>query len=80
MVLESILNKWEIKCNHTPETIDKIVLNFRKRYMTLNSLEYRKINELEAICLIEFEETASGSSRIYSNMLRLEDVNDIIRL
>jgi acetolactate synthase II small subunit len=79
MLAETILNKWEIRCKHTPETIDKLVLNFRKRYMMLNSLSYKKINDFEAICHIEFEESASASSRIYSNMLRLEDVIDIKR-
>lgn len=80
MVAETILNKWEIKCNHSPETIDKIVMNFRKRYMTLQSLNYQKVNDFEAVCTIEFEDTPASSSRIYSNMLRIEDIKDIIRI
>jgi acetolactate synthase II small subunit len=77
---EVILNKWEIECMHTPETIDKLVMNFRKRGMSLNSLEYHKISEFKAKCVIEFEDLAPSAERIHSNMYRLEDVVSITRL
>lgn len=80
MVSELIVNKWEIECMHTPETIDKLVMNFRKRGMMLNSMQYNRINEFKAICTIEFEDTPAGSSRIYSNMQRIYDVVDIKRI
>ncbi len=80
MVEEIILNRWEIDCMHTPETIDKIVMNFRKRGMSLNSLEYKQVDELKAICTIEFEDTPASSSRIFSNMQRIYDLVDMKRV
>lgn len=80
MLSEIIVNRWEIDCMHTPETIDKIVMNFRKRGMSLNSLEYKRLDEFKAICIIEFEDTPASSSRIFSNMQRVYDIVDMKRI
>lgn len=77
---ELIVNTWEFECMHTPETIDKIVMNFRKRGLMLNKLNYEKIDEFKAICTIEFEETPAASNRIFANVQRIYDVIDVKRL
>ncbi|HTF80230.1 MAG TPA: hypothetical protein VL947_00840 [Cytophagales bacterium] len=70
-------NYWLIKCNHTPETIDRIMMQFRKRGLMLNCLEYRKIDFTSATCKIEFDEEADQADKIYKNMLRSVDINTI---
>lgn len=70
-------NYWLIKCNHTPETIDRIMMQFRKRGLTINSLEYKKVDFTSATCTIEFEEVADQADKIYKNMLRSVDINGI---
>ena len=80
MVAELVLNKWEIECQHSPETIDKIVMNFRKRGMSLNALQYKKLDEFKAVCTIEFEDTPASATRIFSNMQRLYDVIEMRKL
>jgi hypothetical protein len=77
MTTEVVLNKWQIECMHTPETIDKIVMNIRKRGMSFESFSYKKIDEFRAVCTIEFEDTPASSDRIFSNMHRLEDIIEI---
>ncbi|MFN0047508.1 MAG: hypothetical protein ACKVOU_00125 [Cytophagales bacterium] len=56
------------------------MMNFRKRGMTLNSLEYKRIDENKAVCIIEFEDSPAGSSRIFSNMQRIYDIVDMKRI
>lgn len=80
VVSEIIVNKWEIMCAHTPETVDRIMINFRKRGLLVNTLVYEKIDEFTAKCVIEFEETPLNSSRIFSNMQRIYDIQSIKRL
>jgi acetolactate synthase regulatory subunit len=70
-------NYWLIKCNHTPETIDRIMMQFRKRGLMINSLEYKKVDFTSATCKIEFEEVADQADKIYKNMLRSVDINGI---
>ena len=77
---EIVLNKWQIACMHTPETIDKLVMNIRKRGMCFETFTYTKLDAFKAVCVIEFEDTPASSDRIYSNMHRLEDVIEIKRL
>ena len=66
-------NYWLIKCNHTPETVDKIMLSFRKRGMMVDMLHYRKITEDTAEC----EDTPESAERIRKNILRLVDINEV---
>lgn len=70
-------NYWLIKCNHTPETIDRIMMQFRKRGLTVNSLDYKKVDMTTATCKVDFDEEASQSDKIYNNMLRSVDINSI---
>ena len=80
MVQDLVLNKWKVVCFHTPETIDKIVMNFRKRSMSLNSFNYKKLDDNKAICEIEFDDTLESATKIYNNMLRIYDIEEVIRL
>ncbi len=70
-------NYWRLKCLHTPETIDKIVMSFRKRGLMVDSLNYKKTEAGHAICDIEFVELPENAERIRNNALRLEDVLEI---
>ncbi|MFN8439070.1 MAG: hypothetical protein U0V72_15780 [Cytophagales bacterium] len=73
-------NYWLIKCNHTPETIDRIMMQFRKRGLSINSLEYKKLDMLSATCKIEFDEVEEQAEKIYKNMLRSVDINEIEKI
>lgn len=75
--LDIALNTWKISCHHTPETVDKIMMNFRKRGMVVNKLEYRKVSEELAECIVEFEDTPLSSHRIYQNIQRIYDIIDV---
>ncbi len=75
-----VQNNWKIFCTHSPETIDKIVMNFRKRGLILDKLHYDKIDEFNAICTISFEDTELSSNRIYANIQRVYDVVLVERL
>ena len=70
-------NYWHIKCNHTPETVDKIMLSFRKRGLTVDSLHYRKVADNLAECKVEFEEDPENAERIRKNILRLVDIIEV---
>lgn len=70
-------NYWRIKCNHTPETVDKIMLSFRKRGLMVDELHYKKLSEEEATCEVEFMEEAENAGRIYKNIIRLVDIVEI---
>ena len=72
------LNKWTIKCNHTPETIDRIMMHFRKRGLTVNELNYKALENKLSDCEIVFEEDALNAGRIYKNLIRTVDVNEIL--
>lgn len=67
-------NCWRIKCNHTPETLDRILAPFRKRGMSLESVEYKRESDFIAFCIVEFDEDAENSSRIFKNLLRVVDI------
>ena len=70
-------NYWRIKCNHTPETIDRIMLAFRKRGLCVDALQYKKISDSLAECEVEFQEEAENANRIYKNIIRLVDITEI---
>lgn len=70
-------NCWRIKCNHTPETLDRIMAPFRKRGMALESVEYKRESDFVAFCLIEFDEDPENSTRIFKNLLRTVDIHEI---
>jgi acetolactate synthase regulatory subunit len=70
-------NCWRIKCNHTAETLDRILAPFRKRGMALESVNYKRDSDFLATCIIEFEEDKENSGRILKNLMRTYDVLDI---
>lgn len=70
-------NYWRLKCLHTPETIDKIVMSFRKRGLMVDSFNYKKLADGFSVCELEFEEEPESAERIRNNALRLEDILEI---
>ena len=70
-------NYWLINCSHTPESIDRIMMPFRKRGMLIESLTYEKVDERTAACKVKFEEDEVNTNRIYKNLIRLVDINSI---
>lgn len=50
---------------------------FRKRGMALESVEYKRESDFIAVCLVEFDEDAENSTRIYKNLLRIVDIQEI---
>lgn len=70
-------NFWRIKCKHTPETVDKIMLSFRKRGLMVDGLNYRKLTTDTSTCEVEFEEELENAERIRKNVLRLEDILEV---
>ncbi len=73
-------NRWQIDCTHTPETIDRILLPIRKRGLSVNSLNYQKKDNDNAVCTIEFEIEAAEIERVYKNMIRIYDIQNVTKL
>jgi len=71
------LNNWLIKCNHTPETLDRIMMHFRKRGLLVNEINYKALNAQQAECVVLFDEDKENASRIYNNIMRTVDVHTI---
>jgi acetolactate synthase regulatory subunit len=74
-----LTHHWKIECNHTPETIDRILMPIRKRGLTVISLHYTRTDIANAVCTLQFELEAEDSERIYKNMLRIHDIQNVIR-
>ena len=74
------LNRWQIECAHTPETIDRVLMPIRKRGICVESFSYQKTNEESAVCTIEFEMEGADLDRVYKNMLRIYDIQTITKL
>jgi acetolactate synthase II small subunit len=73
-------NNWKIECNHTPETIDRILLPIRKRGIRVKSLHYEQKDNNNAVCTLEFEIESADVDRVYKNMLRIHDIQNVTRL
>lgn len=69
-------NKWRIRCNHTPEVIDRIVMPIRKRGLSIDRMEYVRDGEFGA-CTLEFEVDENDATRIYKNMIRITDILEV---
>ncbi len=67
-------HSWLIKCKHTPETIDRIMMNFRKRGQMVDTLNYQKISETDSECKVSFTDEPEKATGIYKNLHRIEDV------
>lgn len=68
---------WKIQCNHTPESIDRIIMPIRKRGLSVISMNYKRNDEHTAVCHIEFEIEVTEYERIFKNMLRIHDITNI---
>ena len=75
-----VRNNWQIECNHSPETIDRILLPIRKRGLSVISLNYKHNQGLDATCIIEFETEENDVERIYKNMLRIQDIKSVQKI
>lgn len=73
-------NSWKIECNHTPETIDRILLPIRKRGIKVMSLHYQQQDSNTATCTIDFEVDSTDVDRVYKNMLRIHDILTVTKL
>ena len=74
------VNRWQIDCSHSPETIDRILLPIRKRGLSVNSLSYQKKDNDTAVCTIEFEIDDTEIERVYKNMNRIYDIQVVTKL
>jgi acetolactate synthase II small subunit len=70
-------NSWKIECDHTPETIDRILMPIRKRGLKVTSLNYLQIDSKNASCTIEFELDPIEAAKVYKNMLRIHDIQTV---
>lgn len=50
---------------------------FRKRGLTVESVFYQKVDNDNASCKVVFEEDEVNANRIYKNLIRLVDINEI---
>ena len=75
-----VRNNWQIECNHSPETIDRILLPIRKRGLSVISLSYKQAEDMNATCTIEFETEESDVERVYKNMLRIQDIKSVNKI
>lgn len=71
---------WKIDCLHTPETIDRILLPIRKRGLSVFSFNYKQNDSKTAVCILEIEIEAAELERIYKNMLRINDIQQITKI
>ncbi len=72
-------NFWKIRCNHTPEVIDRIIMPIRKRGLCIDKLTYERDGEF-GNCVLEFEIDEADASRIYKNLMRITDILDVEKL
>lgn len=70
------MNTWRIKCNHTPEVIDRILMPIRKRGLSIDKMNYERENSY-GYCQLEFEVEEDDAIRIYKNMMRITDILDV---
>lgn len=69
-----------IECNHTAETIDRILLPIRKRGLKASSFHYDQSDENHATCTVSFEIEETDIERVYRNLIRQTDINKVSQL
>ncbi len=69
-------NSWRIRCNHTPEVIDRILMPIRKRGMSIDKMSYERDGEF-GICHLHLEIEESDADRIYKNLMRITDILEV---
>lgn len=72
--------RWKIECNHTPETIDRIIMPIRKRGLSVINLNYQQLDVKNAVCTVEFEIEPEDYNRIFKNMSRIHDIQNLVKL
>lgn len=73
-----VKNSWRIRCNHTPEVIDRILMPIRKRGLSIDHMTYQRDGEF-GNCQLDFELEEDDASRIYKNLMRITDILDVER-
>lgn len=71
-----INNSWRIRCNHTPEIIDRILMPIRKRGLSIDKMSYERQNT-EGLCILELEIDEDDATRIYKNLIRITDILEV---
>lgn len=69
-------NYWKIRCNHTPEIIDRILMPIRKRGLSVETMSYKK-DGVQGYCEIEIEIEEDDATRIYKNLMRITDILEV---
>lgn len=69
-------NYWKIRCNHTPEIIDRILMPIRKRGLSVETMTYKK-DGAQGYCEIEIEIEEDDATRIYKNLMRITDILEV---
>lgn len=72
-------NSWKIRCNHTPEVIDRIIMPIRKRGLSIDHMTYTRDGEF-GDCTLEFAMDESDAVRIYKNLMRITDVLEVEKM
>ena len=71
---------WKIECNHTPETIDRIMMPIRKRGLSVVSFNYKQSDAKNAVCMLEVEVEEAETEKIYKNMIRIHDIQSVTKV
>ena len=69
-----------IECNHTAETIDRIMLPIRKRGLKASSFNYEQSGDNTAVCNVSFEIEETDIERVYRNLIRQTDINTVQKI
>ncbi len=70
------INSWYIRCNHTPEIIDRILMPIRKRGLLISKMAYEQDGD-EGKCTLEFTVDEADAERIYKNLMRITDILEV---
>ncbi len=70
------INSWHIRCNHTPEVIDRILMPIRKRGLLISKMSYEQDGD-EGNCILEFTVDEADAIRIYKNLMRITDILEV---
>lgn len=74
-----VKNFWKIRCNHTPEVIDRILMPIRKRGLSVDRMTYERDGEF-GNCVLEVDIDEADASRIYKNLMRITDILEVEKL
>lgn len=72
-------NTWYIKCNHTPEVIDRILMPIRKRGLSISKMSYEQEGKF-GNCTLEFIVDENDATRIYKNLMRIVDILEVEKI